>query len=331
VTDDVDNIQNDIRHYDLASVVRRLDCLSPEKKKLGESSRLADESVRLSQNVALSFSGPSLDSLETLKGKHRLRLSNHFLGLLGSNGPLPLHYTEYADQRARHHRDPTFAEFLDIFNHRMLSHFYRAIAIFDPTINMDRPKSNEFDLFIGALGGYAPSASKKRDVISDHTKHFYSGWFSNKAKSPDGVKAIINGHFGFDVAVTEFIGGWLKLPTEGRAMLGHQGVQLGKDLYIGKRVWSISHKFKITLGPMQWNDYVSFQPGGSRCKELEQLVKNYIGDEWDWDLELRVFESRVQPLVLNKTCSLGFTSWLTGKEAHTMAEQSVVINKSMLH
>ena len=44
-------------------------------------------------------------------------------GLLGPNGPLPLHLTEYVRERLRHHADPTFARFLDLFHHRFALFF----------------------------------------------------------------------------------------------------------------------------------------------------------------------------------------------------------------
>ena len=41
------------------------------------------------------------------------RLQVRLFGLLGPNGPLPLHLTEYARERLRHAGDPTFSRFLD--------------------------------------------------------------------------------------------------------------------------------------------------------------------------------------------------------------------------
>ncbi len=330
IDSEVQGMQEDIRAYDFTSAIRRMECLFPDKSRVGASSRINEEVLRLSQHINLGFAGPTLESLTQANGQHHYRLNSHFFGLLGTNGPMPLHYTEYADQRRRHHRDPTFAEFIDIFNHRFFSHFYRAISIFDPSINMDRPGSNEFDLFIGSLGGYAPAGSKKRDTINDHAKQYYVGILGNKSKNPDGIKALVSDYFGFKTKVTEFIGGWLKLPANDRAVLKKNSIMLGKNIYIGQRVWSISHKFKLTIGPLLWHDYVSFKPGGNRSKELSDLVRNYIGDEWDWDLELLVSESRVKPLKLDRTCSLGFTSWLAGESANLLEEQSVVINKSAL-
>ena len=47
------------------------------------------------------------------------RLEQRFFGLLGPNGPLPLHLTEYARERLLHHGDATLVRFLDLFHHRL--------------------------------------------------------------------------------------------------------------------------------------------------------------------------------------------------------------------
>jgi len=59
-------------------------------------------------------------------------------GLLGPNGPLPIHVTEYARHRLRHAGDATLSRFLDLFNHRFLALFYRAWAQAQPHVNRDR-------------------------------------------------------------------------------------------------------------------------------------------------------------------------------------------------
>jgi type VI secretion system protein ImpH len=60
------------------------------------------------------------------------RLMQRIFGLLGPNGALPLHLTEYARERAQHHGDPTFQRFLDTLTHRFALLFYRAWAEAQP-------------------------------------------------------------------------------------------------------------------------------------------------------------------------------------------------------
>ena len=331
LVDPLDRLAQEIGKFDFVSALRWLDCAHPEKPRLGDSINIADESVRLSQSVSLGFKGVALDSLQTGRGRHDYRLLVNFLGLLGTNGPLPLHFTEYATQREMHHSDPTFREFLDIFNHRMLSLFYRAMTDFDPSINLDRPQQNRFDIFVGALGGVGLAGSRDRDQVPDYLKFLNAGWMGNRCKTPDGICSIVGEYFDLPVRVGEFVGGWLDLPPDARSVLGGPdgNVSLGRSAYIGKRVWSITHKFKVVLGPLDWTQYLSFRPGGQRSRVLYEVIRNYVGDEWDWDLELEVEQGLTHRIRLDRSASLGFSSWLVSREVRRAA-QTNTLNHSVL-
>jgi len=51
----------------------------------------------------------------------------NFMGIAGIQGPLPLPYTEILMSRMRQ-KDMAFRDFLDIFNHRLVSVFTRQNA-----------------------------------------------------------------------------------------------------------------------------------------------------------------------------------------------------------
>lgn len=321
-----------IRSFDFIAAVRQLECEYPDKPRVGESVRVRDDIVRLSQHVHLGFQGRALDSLETGQRAHAHRLFVNFFGLLGSHGPMPLHITEYADQRDRHHADPTFKEFLDLFNHRMLSLFYRASVQFDPAVSFDRSDNNTYDDVLGALCGLLPLAGGKRDSVSDNAKRHYPGWLSSSSKSPDGITAIIEDYFNLPANVKEWVGSWLPLPkgSQVRLSAGSDTAQLGRALYIGRRVWSVRHKFHVQLGPLDWDTFSSFKPGGERARKLHDLVRNYVGDEWDWELELILKPDEIKPLQLNRRTSLGFDSWVGSPGRRGSAPRTVLLSTKII-
>ena len=309
---EVDALIEQVSSVDFVAMVRLLENLHVEKPRVGTSSRVSEDIVRLSQHVTLGFRGTSLQALEKTSGQHEYRLFCNFMGLLGSNGPMPLHYTEYADQRARHHNDPTFKEFLDIFNQRMLCLFYRACVQFDPMVNLDRPRNNNFHEFAGALSGIVPIAASERDAMPDAAKHFYVGWLATKTKSPDGLVAMVQDYFQFKTSVKEFAGDWLNLPLSSRSVLGvpDKPAMLGSTTYIGKRVWGITHRFVLSIGPLDWSEFNAFKPGSRLLSELKDLVRNYLGDEWAWELELQIEKGEARTTSLNRHNALGFSSFL---------------------
>ncbi len=142
--------------FDFYQVMRRLEslyCDRPERPRFGAGARPADEPIRLGQDPSLVFAPRNLGGLTAGKNGTPPRLSLNFFGLLGPNGPMPLHITEYANERQRHAEDPTMSRFFDLFHHRLMLLFYRAWSTAQPTVGQDHPATNRFLLYIGALEG----------------------------------------------------------------------------------------------------------------------------------------------------------------------------------
>ena len=140
---------------DFYQTLRRLECLYGHKPRWGRALRPVDEPVRLGQDPDLAFAPSALSSFESADGAIP-RLQVRLFGLFGPNGPLPMHLTEYARERLRHHADGTLCRFLDIFHHRFIALFYRAWAQAQPHVNYDRPKDDRFATYVGAFLGIAP-------------------------------------------------------------------------------------------------------------------------------------------------------------------------------
>ena len=137
------------------------------KPRWGAALRPVDEPVRLGQDPDLSFAPAPLASFELGQDGAPPRLQVRLFGLLGPNGPLPIHLTEYARERLRHAGDPTLSRFLDLFHHRFLALFYRAWAQAQPHVNRDRPKDDRFTDYVGAFIGMSPASFRDRDTLPD--------------------------------------------------------------------------------------------------------------------------------------------------------------------
>ena len=146
-----------------------------DKPRWGDALRPVDEPVRLGQDPDLSFAPAPLASFELGQDGAPPRLQVRLFGLLGPNGPLPLHLTEYARERLRHAGDPTLSRFLDLFHHRFLALFYRAWAQAQPHVNRDRPNDDRFAVYVGAFVGHgAAGAARSRRGAGSRRSSFTS-------------------------------------------------------------------------------------------------------------------------------------------------------------
>ncbi|MHC4529650.1 MAG: type VI secretion system baseplate subunit TssG, partial [Planctomycetota bacterium] len=249
--------------FDFFQAVRRLECAHPGLPRIGHSPRPQDDPVRFCQNVSLAFAPSALHAYYGADDKHAAKLVVNFFGLLGTNGPMPLSVTEYVHDRLNNYKDRALASFLDIFNHRMVSLFYRAWACNQQAASHDRGE-DRFAFYIGSLFGIAPDSFRNRDVVPDIAKLHYAGRLSSPTDNAEGLREILQDYTGVPVQIEEFVGQWIDLPQEYRCQLARscENTVVGSTLIVGSHFYDCQQKFRIKLGPMDLCDYERLLPGG---------------------------------------------------------------------
>jgi len=312
--------------FDFFQALRRIEGLFADKPRLGRALRPGDEPVRLSQEASVAFAPSTLSACDANEGRPP-RLEQRFFGLLGANGPLPLHITEYVCERLIHNGDPTLARFLDLFHHRMALFFYRAWAEARPTVHHDRPKQDRFTAYVGSLSGHGMPGVAQRDAVPDHAKRFFVGHLARNPKNAEGLASIVEGFFRLPARVDQFVLGWLELPRDQRTVLGGEprlsGV-LGRGTVIGERVRDVQSRFRAVLGPMDLDRFCDFLPGGRSLDRLRDWVRNYVGFEFDWDVQLVLARDEVPGIRLGREGRLGWTTWLGARQAATDADDLIL-------
>lgn len=306
--------------------LRCIESAAKEAPRLGESARPKTDPVRLDQTPSLSFANSTISTYKGGEEGTPPRLSSYFLGLFGPNGALPVHLTEHACNRMHHHNDPTFTKFVDLFHHRMLSLFYRAWANKEPTVNFDRDESDPFKKYIGALFGQGMDSFHHRDELPDRAKLFYSGSFANQVRNADGLADILSGYCKVPVAVNELIGEWMPMPEESQWQLGKSeetGV-LNLTTIVGNKIWGCQHKFRLCFGPLKYSEFRRLLPGGSDLKAVVATVKNYVGIQLDWDMNLVLQKDEIPSFKLGGDSQLGWSTWLNSDQASTHHSETII-------
>ncbi len=310
-----DSLQQAPYRFDFFETLRRLECAFPDEPRLGESQHAGRERIRLGQDATMAFAPSTLASFRLGQNSRPPRLGVYFFGLLGANGPLPLHLTEYIHERQHNEHDNTLAAFMDLFHHRLLSLFYRAWANSQPTVSYDRPDSDHFGDYLASLFGCGNTTLQNRDAMPDLAKRYYAGHLAAQTRNTEGLQAILQDFLGLPVALEEFVGEWMALPNGTVCRLGESEDTgtLGMTIILGERIWQSQHKFRILIGALEFDDYQRLLPGGKSLERLIAVLKNYVGEELDWDLQLILKEPEIPELSLDGNCRLGWTSWLTQK------------------
>lgn len=297
---------------DFYFTLRRIECLYSEKPRWGKALRPADEAIRLGQDPALAFASAPMSSLVLAKDDRPPRLQVNFFGLLGPNGPMPMHLTEFARDRLMHEGDPTFARFVDMLQHRWIAMFYRAWAQAQPTLHLDRRGDDRYSAYVGSLIGLGTPKLRDRDAVPDFAKLFYAGWLTRQVRNADGLVALLRGFFCLPVKVEQFVGHWMALPASERTRIGAEGstAVLGRGAVLGERVWDRQHRIRVHLGPLSLREFERFLPGGESLPKLIAWMRTYLSFELAWDVRLVLSRTQIPRTRLGKFGQLGWTTWL---------------------
>ncbi|WP_299439387.1 type VI secretion system baseplate subunit TssG [uncultured Rhodospira sp.] len=279
----------------------------------------ADLAVRLTSHQALGFQPGQVAAPRRRDGDDDPRplVAATFLGLTGPNGALPQHYTETVMQRTRE-RDPALRDFFDIFNHRLLSLFWRAGAKYrlDQSYELiEHGATDPVTQALLSLVGLGLPGLRDRLPVSDETILYYGGLFSHRPPTAVGLEQALGDLFGRPVHVEQFHGRWLTLPPEEQSRVGApEGSRLGVDTVAGARVWDVQGSLRLRVGPLSWEGFRRFQPDGADLQRLAAVTRLYVGPEFCFDVQVVLAREEVPQLRMptgsGEGPRLGWNTWL---------------------
>ena len=317
----------DATQFDFYYTLRHVDACVSGAAPLGRALRPKDEPLRLTQHASLMFAPATLYEYKPGVAANGLgRLAVHHFGLFGPNGPLPLHLTEYVQERTLHFKDETIARFCDIFQHRFILLSYRAWADCQAATSLDHPGRDHFGRYAASLVGLGQPSLKNRDSVPDHLKLHHAGHLSRLTRNPEGLIRALSALVRVPIVMQEYCLQWLKLAAgdltrlssiatagdggQHRIELGSASSRLGQGAIIGAMVPDVQHKFRLRLGAMSLKEFERYLPGGIRFLQVRDWVRNYMGVELAWDAQVVLKRDEVPAARLGSYGQLGWTSWL---------------------
>lgn len=262
----------------------------------------------------------------------------HF-GLTGPSGVLPHHYTSLVIARVRD-KDYCLRDFLDLFNHRAISLFYRAwekyrfpvayerFARAERSDRSDRADSagrcDPFSTVLGCLVGQGTGGLADRLEFDDQALLYYAGHFARQTPTAVSLEAILADYFHTEVEIHQFCGQWLHLEEEDMSRLPsaasgrRHNNRLGDSLVVGRRVWDVENQFRARLGPMGYAEFQRFTPSGDALKSICQMIRRYAGAQFDFVVQPVLRAEEVPPCRLGgdptadaaDPSRLGWNTWI---------------------
>jgi type VI secretion system protein ImpH len=313
----VAELSADARRYAFFRLVYLLERVHAKAPAVGQLGPPTDERIRLRADTALIFSSSDVTALAQVKYPdeiERTRVTSAFMGLYGAVSPLPTHYVEQLAQGEYQGGPQPVREFLDVFHHRLLSLLYRTwtkyrFAMMYRKRGVD-PFTRRMVCAVGLDGFRAAEGTIDRFLMLR-----YAPLLASKSRSARGLEVVLSEMFGsMGVRIEQFVGHWLKLEKPLRNQLGVSNHQLGESLTIGRYVYDGNGRFTVVLGPLGYDEYLSFLPGGHQRPVLRSVIATFTRGQQDVMLELHVKTDEAPRFQLGseKAASLQRTAWLGG-------------------
>ncbi|CAB3711913.1 hypothetical protein LMG22037_04113 [Paraburkholderia phenoliruptrix] len=304
----LERLQAEPWRFGFLSLLRRIGA-NAAIDPVGTARRPQAEPFRLGQQPSLAFAPREVASVQEAAGRLKVRLFG--LGMLGPNGPLPIHVTEMAKDREDSRRDMTTVDFFDIFHHRFFTLFYRAWSSAQATAGLDRKDDERFSFYIAGLTGQDTREIADRPLPS-HARLAASAHLVRESRNPDGLRATLAHYFGVPVAIEENVFHWIEIDPADQGRMGRPGPAstMGQAAMLGRVAPDRQHRFRIVIGPVDLNAYLRFTPQGEDLPRLVEWVRAFVGYELEWELELRIKPESAPPAVMGGQQRMGWSGWL---------------------
>lgn len=301
--------------FEFFQAVRLLERITPSREPVGRFVVPSNEVARFGANTSLVFPASQIQAYEARpNGQPLLRVN--FMGLAGPLGVLPLYYTELLLDRVRM-RDTALRDFLDIFNHRMISLFYQAWEKYRFTIAYERDERDRFSHHLLDLVGLGSPGLQDRQEVPDDSLMFYGGLLALHPRSATGLQQLLEDYFEVPVEIEQFVGAWYPMDTDSQCSLGAgsgYSDQLGMGAVVGNEIWDQQSRVRLKLGPLTLAEYRDYLPGGTAHRQLRAFTRFYSGGEFDVEVQLILRRAEVPPCELvsqhEEGVQLGWTTWV---------------------
>jgi type VI secretion system protein ImpH len=307
---------------------------------VGEDAAPDQEAVRFRALLSHSFPPAEIDRLRPGVQDGPPVMVVGFLGLTGPAGVLPTHYTTLLLCRTRE-KDRALHDFLDLFNHRLVSLFYRAWEKYRLPIAYEKSRLECEDLGVDpvtaslyCLVGLGTDGLRGLSPITDEALLYYAGHFAHYPRSAVALEGLLQDYFGVPLRVEQAQGQWLTLEADDQSALpggdgdGGRNHQLGLNVIVGERAWDRQSKFRLRIGPVNYGQFCNFLPGGDGVRALAELTRSYVGPEFDFDVQVLLNGEEVPWCRLQSETTdpsrLGWNTWVRCHDMERVTEDAVM-------
>lgn len=284
---------------------RQLETANGNYHGIGHDGWPDHELVRFKTSQHMGFAGQDIADATFSRnddGLMQATMAINTLGLTGARGALPSHYTEWVLQQLKA-RAPELRDFLDIFNHRILSLLYRSWEKTQPSVQQERQQQDIFTTILQTLSG-----------STEHWQQMYSGAQQRSACSATTLCHALEDMTGIKAQLTPLQGGWKPVAASEQTQLPSRRKKRGQyarlgEAMLGSKAWLADLGTIITFFPETSQQVASLLPGGQYSAGIAKLVSRLAGNQLQVKYRMRAAAKNLTGTQLGVTGQLGQNSF----------------------
>ncbi|WP_299911720.1 type VI secretion system baseplate subunit TssG [uncultured Paracoccus sp.] len=307
----------EIANMDFFELLRQLETAT---LRFGRAGGAASEPARLSQQPRQSFAVSDLAEFTPGGEGQPPRIAVNLLGLIGPEGPMPLHLTRWiiARQSSRWFAgaesggataDTSFLDFINMLQHRMMALYWRAWGDARSSVQLAHGDGGQVVAMMRTLAGIGLPGSRGDDARLDGSKLRHATSLAQEVRGPDRLTSFLQSVLGVPVTLSEFVGVWLDIPDHLQTRVGLQHSDLGAGAIVGARRFDRQSRAEIRLGPLSRAEFDRFTDDPQIRARLRHALVFAQGNDIDFDVRLILAADEVPPARLG-ACRLGLTTWI---------------------
>lgn len=327
----VDNVQHELpeqlfqdacacNFFALSERLHRLASGNGDATELSLDTDPAQESIRFRADASLGFPVSDISALE-LDASGLFRMSTTFMGLQGSQSPLPSYYLDHLAWKSAHEQSPV-GDFLDMFSHRLTQFVWHIWRKYRYHVCFRNGGVDAFSQHMYSLVGLGHRQLRDKLAINHSKMLAYAGILANPGRSPEIICALVAHCFDLsDVTLQNWQRRMVDIEPDQQNSLGCHTIKNGEEktgrsvlghFVLGTRVPDLCGKFQLSISNLTRKQFLSFLPSGENFLPLAMFAAFVLRDQLAWDLRLGLAQEQVGAMRLgdNKSALLGWTSFL---------------------
>ncbi len=298
----------------------------PELPPLGKSETPATDPVRFRPVPDMGFPSSEMKRVEWDEEfpERPPTVRTTFLGLYGVDAVLPYAWLDDIVQRQDGHE--ALESFLDIFNHRVMTQYYRIWLKYYYPAGFREGGSDPVSKCLLGLAGFGIEGASEQIAAPPSRFLALMGLITQRTRTGDGLTGVVNLLLpGAKVEIEEFYPQWVNLEEPAR-LTKHEKISLQRSAILGRRFKDSNSAVHVTITPTDIQQVEGLLPGESIHTDLMALLRAYLGYRFDACMSMKVKRSLLPRAQLGASrVRLGLTAVLAMSQAEKQY-QTITVN-----